>query len=90
MKKNTNAVTVPRDEMLALIRACREQGTELDSYHLELRMQMKEANLLNYVCNAYLVPNAKEMFLDLHIWSTFSFSRKLSMIHLKMHETQDH
>ena len=89
MKKNINAVTVPRDEVLALIRACKELRPELDSYHLELRMHLKEVNLLNYVCSTYSVPNAKEMFLDLHICGTFSFCRKLSMIHLKTHRNTD-
>lgn len=80
MKKNINAMMVLRDEILALIRVCTEQRIELESYHVELRMLVKEIKLLIYVCNTYSVPNAKEIFLDLHTRSTPSFSKKMSMI----------
>lgn len=53
------------------------------------KMQMEEVKLLNYVCNTYSVPNAKEIVLDLHTLSTSSCSKKLSMIHLKMHKIID-
>lgn len=80
MKKNINAMMVLRDEILALIRVCTEQRIELESYHVELRMLVKEIKLLTYVCNTYSVLNAKEIFLDLHTCSTSSFSKKMSLI----------
>lgn len=80
MKKNINAMMVLRDEILALIRVCTEQRTELESYHVELRMLVKEIKLLTYVYNTYSVPNAKEILLDLHTRSASSLSKKMSMI----------